>query len=80
MDRAQATEIQKHLLDANAAIDRAVGVAFNLEVGDRKILSVLLRGFYRECDDILERIFANYPDLRPRPLAQEVPEISSPLR
>ena len=34
----------------------------------------------RDSDEILERIYAGYPDLRPRPPPQEEPEISSPLR
>jgi hypothetical protein len=80
MDREQATAIAKHLRDANDAIDRATGVAFDLSVEDRKIFSALLRGFYRDCDEILERIYAGYPDLRPPPSPQEEPEISSPLR
>ena len=80
MDREEATEIHRHLRDANAAVERAAGVAFNLEMEDRKIFAVLLRGFYRDCDEILERIYASYPDLRPRPPPQEEPEISSPLR
>jgi hypothetical protein len=80
MDREQATAIHKHLRDANDAVERATGVAFNLERNDREIFTVLLRGFYRECDEILERIYARYPDLRPRPTSQEMPEFSSPLR
>ena len=80
MDRDQAIAIHKHLRDANDALDRATGVAFNLGVEDRKIFSALLRGFYRDCDGILERIYDNYPDLRPQPAPQEYPEISSPLR
>ncbi len=80
MDREQATAIAKHLRDANDAVDRATGVAFNLEMEDRKIFAALLRGFYRDSDEILERIYAGYPDLRPRPPPQEEPEISSPLR
>jgi hypothetical protein len=80
MDRGQAIAIHKHLRDANDAVDRATGVAFNLGMEDRKIFGALLRGFYRDCDGILERIYANYPDLRPQPPPQEEPEISSPLR
>jgi hypothetical protein len=80
MDREQAIAIHKHLRDANDAVDRATGVAFNLGMEDRKIFGALLRGFYRDCDGILERIYANYPDLRPQSPPQEEPEISSPLR
>ena len=80
MDRSQAIAIHKHLRDANDAVDRASGVAFNLGMEDRKIFSALLRGFHRDCDGILERIYATYPDLRPQPPPQEEPEISSPLR
>jgi hypothetical protein len=80
MDREQAIEIHKHLLDASDAVSRASGVAINFERKDREIFAVLLRGFYRECDDILESIYFRYPELRPRPQSDEIPEISSPLR
>jgi hypothetical protein len=80
MNRDQATELHKHLMEANEAVNRASGVAFNLDAQDRKIFAALLRGFYSECDDVLESIYFRYPDLRPRPPPQEQPEISSPLR
>jgi hypothetical protein len=80
MNREQATAIAKHLRDANDAVNRATGVAFDLAMEDRKIFSALLRGFYSDCDDILERIYAGYPDLKPPAPPQEEPEISSPLR
>src|ERR1700712_3125764 len=80
MNRDQATELHKHLLEANEAVGRASGVAANLDTQDRKIFAALLRGFYSECDEILESIYFRYPDLRPRPQWQENPEISSELR
>ncbi|SDO01196.1 DUF3658 domain-containing protein [Afipia sp. GAS231] len=80
MDREQATEIHKHLRDANASVERAAGIAFTLEAQDRKIFAALLRGFYRDCDEVLEGIYFRYPDLRPRPQPQEEPEISSSVR
>src|SRR4051794_8409148 len=80
MNRDQATEIQKHLMEANEAVNRASGVAANLDTQDRKIFAALLRGFYSECDEILESIYFRYPDLRPRRPSQEQPEIDSPLR
>ena len=80
MNRDQATELQKHLMEANEAVSRASGVAANLDTQDRKIFAALLRGFYSECDEILESIYFRYPDLRPRPQSQENPEISSELR
>lgn len=80
MDREQATEVQKHLMEANAAVGRAANVAIHFDTEDRKIFTALLRGFYFECDEILERIYFNFPDLRPAPPPQEPPEISSELR
>jgi uncharacterized protein DUF3658 len=80
MNRDQANELHKHLMEANAAVNRASGVAINLDTPDRKIFAALLRGFYSECDDILESIYARYPDLRPLAQSQVIPEISSPLR
>jgi hypothetical protein len=80
MNRDQATELHKHLMEANEAVNRAGGVAFNLDPQDRKMFAALLRGFYSECDEILESIYFRYPDLRPRRPSQEEPEIDSPLR
>jgi hypothetical protein len=80
MDREQATAIHKHLRDAYDAVGCATGVAAHLERKDRELFAVLLRGFYLECDEILERIYASYPDLRPRSQSEEIPEIDSPLR
>ena len=80
MDREQATAIHKHLRDANDAIDRATGVAIDLDRKDREMFAVLLRGFYLECDEILEGIYVAYPDRRPRPISDEIPEMDSPLR
>jgi hypothetical protein len=80
MERELASEVQKHLMEANAAVDRAASVAVHFDTEDRKIFVRLLRGFYFECDEVLERIYFNFPDLRPAPPPQEPPEISSELR
>jgi len=80
MDRELVAEVQKHLMEANAAVDRAAAVAIHFDTEDRKIFAALLRGFYFECDEVLERIYFNFPDLRPAPPPKELPEISSKLR
>ena len=80
MDRELAAEVQKHLMEANAAVDRAAAVAIHFDTEDRKIFAALLRGFYFECDVVLERINFKFPDLRPAPPPKELPEISSKLR
>ena len=80
MDRELAIEVHKHLLEANAAVDRAAGVAIHFDTQDRQVFAALLRGFYYECDEILERIYTNFPDLRPRPPPRELPDISGSLR
>ncbi len=77
MDRAQATELQKHLLDAAAAIDRAGAVAFSLDERAKfadsfgEIVSAL---HFK----LLHAVYIQYPELKPLP--EEEPTISSLLR
>ena len=78
MDQAQATEIQKHLMDADVAMARAARIMFDLEKTERATFGAPLRVIDSAFDELFETIYRQYPELRPRP--QEQPEISSPLR
>lgn len=66
MDRTQATEIKRHLLDAAAAIDRAQDIVFALDQEDRATLTAPLGDI--SCAlylDLLPVVYDRYPDLRP---------------
>ena len=66
MDRTQATEIQKHILEAFDAIDRAGEIVLEVDGEDRvalsgpigEIVAVLHFG-------LLPAVYFRYPDLRP---------------
>ena len=78
MDRTQAEEIQKHLLDAAGAIDRASKVIFDLDKDDRVTLAAPLGEIVSALHfDLLQAIYARYPELKPR---AEPAVISSALR
>ena len=66
MDRAQAVEIQRHVLDAVAALDRAHPIIFALD-GDHR--EVFVEPFVQINSAlewaILQEIYVLYPDLRP---------------
>jgi len=66
MDRTQAEEIQKHLLDAAGAIDRASKVIFDLDKDDRVTLAAPLGEIVSALHfDLLQAIYARYPELKP---------------
>src|SRR5256885_11883117 len=66
MDRAQAAEIQRHLLEAADAIERASEIIFSLEEDDRAALSApiekILSALHFEL--LHQVVYAHYPDLR----------------
>jgi hypothetical protein len=67
MDRTQAAEIQEHMLDAADAIDRASRLIFALDKEDRVILAAPLGEIVAKLHfELLEAVYARYPDLRPR--------------
>jgi hypothetical protein len=77
MDRDQATEIHKHLLDVAAALDRTTQAMFKLDKAERQSFSDLLF----EVQDalhfgLLRALYAEHPELRP----DDPPSISSTLR
>ena len=79
MDRAQATEIARHLHDAAEAIDRASAVISALDQPDRKALTDSLGDIISALHfQLLRAVYDLYPDLRPPP--DEGPVIDSELR
>jgi hypothetical protein len=78
MDRTQAAEIERHMLDAADAIDRASKIIFDLDKADRAILAVPLGEIVSALHfDVLQAVYARHPELRP---SAERPVISSVLR
>ncbi len=66
MDRAQAVEIQRHVLDAAAAIDRASKIIFAFDRDDREVFATPLAEVVSALHfELLQKIYVRYPDLRP---------------
>jgi hypothetical protein len=67
MDRKQAAKIQRHMLDAAKAIDRASEIIFALdEEEDREVLATPLHEIIRALHfKLLHAVYSRYPDLRP---------------
>jgi hypothetical protein len=79
MDREQAAEIKRHLLEAADAIDRAGQVIFGLDLQDRKALAAPLGAIGCTLHfELLQAVYDKHPELRPLP--KEPPRISSYLR
>jgi hypothetical protein len=79
MDRTQAAEIQRHMLDAADAINRASGIIFALDKEDRAMLAVPLGEIVSALHfELLQTVYIRYPDLRPP--AAERPAISTVRR
>jgi Protein of unknown function len=79
MDRQQAAEIQKHMLEAADAIDRASEIIFKLDAEDRAELAVHLGAITGTLHfELLRAIYDRHPDLRPTD--RERPVVSSLLR
>jgi Protein of unknown function len=79
MDETQAAEIQRNLLDAAGAIDRAGEIIFNLDKDERTKLAGPLGQIVSALHfELLQAVYTRYPDLKPP--AEELPTISSTLR
>jgi hypothetical protein len=67
MDREQAAKIQKHMLDAAKAINRASEIIFALdEEEDREVLATPLQEIILALHfKLLHAVYSRYPDLRP---------------
>ena len=66
MDRKQAVEIKRHMLDAAAAIDRTRTIIFDLNRDDRELFATPLGEIASTLHfEFLEEIYNRYPDLRP---------------
>lgn len=75
MDRTQADELEKHLLDAVDAIDRVRDVILTLDADDRAALSIPLKVVASALHiDLLGALYDRYPELRPPP---EEPEMQT---
>jgi hypothetical protein len=81
MDRAQAIRIQKHLLDANLAMEDAGMAIAGLGKEERLKFNRLLIEVIADLQQkLLAPIHDQYPDLEPPELDEEVPTVSSELR
>jgi hypothetical protein len=66
MDRKQAAKIQKHMLDAANAINRASEIIFALDEEDREVLGTPLQEIILALHfKLLSAVYSRYPDLRP---------------
>jgi hypothetical protein len=66
MDRTQAAEIQRHVLVAADAIERASQIIFDLDEEDRDVLAAPLGEIILELHfKLLHAVYIRYPDLRP---------------
>jgi hypothetical protein len=81
MDRKQAVEIQKHLLEADRAMDHARMAIAGLGKDERIRLDGLLRKVSIALHSkLLAAIYDQYPDLEPSSNGREIPTITSRLR
>jgi uncharacterized protein DUF3658 len=66
MDRTRAAEIQRHLLEAADAIERAREIIFSLDEDDRAVLSAPIEKIASALHfELLHQVvYAHYPDLR----------------
>jgi hypothetical protein len=66
MDRTKAVEIQKHLLKAARAINRAEPIIFSLDQDDRVALATPLENVVMALHfELLHAIYKQHPDLQP---------------
>jgi hypothetical protein len=81
MTRDQAKEIQRHLLDADSAMDRARRAIAGLGKEDRVRFDDLLAEAVDALQaDVLAAIYDQHPDLEPPAEEKEEPFINSELR
>ena len=78
MDRDRAAEIQKHLLKASDALDRATEAMFKLDKDERKVFAEILFEVHDALHfGLLRALYSEHPELKP---PGERPHISSTLR
>ena len=78
MNRKQAVEIQRHMLKAAAAINKANDIILELEKSERAVLAAALGEISSALHlEILWPVYARYPELKPD--GAEPPMISSIL-
>ena len=66
MDRTQAAEIQRHMLRAAKAINRASGIVFALDEEDWEVLGAPLLEIIDALHfKLLRAVYIRYPELRP---------------
>jgi hypothetical protein len=66
MDRTQAAEIQRHMLRAAKAINRASEIVFALDEEDREVLGTPLLEIIDALHfKLLRAVYIRYPELRP---------------
>jgi Protein of unknown function len=66
MDRTQAAEIQRHMLRAAKAINRASEIVFALDQEDREVLGTPLLEIIDALHfKLLRAVYIRYPELRP---------------
>ena len=71
MDRTQAAEIQRHMLRAAKAINRASGIVFALDEEDREVLGAPLLEIIDALHfKLLRAVYIRYPELRPPDLGR----------
>jgi len=81
MTRDQAEEVQRHLLDANSAMDRARRAIAGLGKEDRVSFDGLLAEVMAALQsEVLAPIYDQHPDLEPPVEEKEEPFITSALR
>jgi uncharacterized protein DUF3658 len=81
MNREQAAEIQRHLLDADSAMDRARRAIAGLGKDDRMRFDGLLAEVRADLQsEVLASIYDQHPDLKPPVEEREEPFITSELR
>jgi len=79
MTRDQAEELQRHLLDAARAMDRASAAIATLGEEARRTFAKPLGNVVSDLHfELLRMIYQGFPDLEPPP--REIPTISSELR
>jgi Protein of unknown function len=81
MDRDRALQIQKHLLDADSAMERARRVIAGLPKAERvKFNELAVEVLAALHLDLLAALYDEHPDLKPPEVDDEDPEVDSTLR
>ena len=79
MDRTKAVEIQRHLMDASEAVNRAREIIFSLDKDERSALAQPLGDIGSALHfELLQAVYEQHPDLRPP--TREIPEVNTVRR